>query len=124
MSHQGSLSSYYVPAFTWITFINLNNFFKFHWPEERQRLRSLMTILVAQPSLKGPWVSVAQGGDPAVPSSPQLFSFWWIRWKRIRLQCRRPVFDPWVGKIPWKREWQPTSVFLPGEFQGQRSLAG
>ena len=34
----------------------------------------------------------------------------------------RFVFDPWVGKIPWRREWQPTLVFLPGEFQGQRSL--
>ena len=29
-----------------------------------------------------------------------------------------------VGKIPWRREWQPTPVFLPGEFYGQRSLAG
>ena len=29
-----------------------------------------------------------------------------------------------VGKIPWRREWQPTPVFLPGEFHGQRSLAG
>ena len=35
-----------------------------------------------------------------------------------------PGFDPWVGKIPWRREWQPTPVFLPGEFHGQRSLAG
>ena len=33
-------------------------------------------------------------------------------------------FDPWVGKITWRRQWQPTPVFLPGEFQGQRSLAG
>ena len=40
------------------------------------------------------------------------------------LQCRRPGFDPWVGKIPWRREWQPTPVFLPGEFHGQRRLAG
>ena len=40
------------------------------------------------------------------------------------LQCRRPGFDPWVGKIPWRREWLPTPVFLPGQFQGQRSLAG
>ena len=31
---------------------------------------------------------------------------------------------PWVGKIPWQRAWQPTSVFLPGEAHGQRSLAG
>ena len=30
----------------------------------------------------------------------------------------------WVAKIPWRREWQPTPVFLPGEFQAQRSLAG
>ena len=40
------------------------------------------------------------------------------------LQCRRPGFDPWVGKIPWRRKWQPTPVFLPGEYHGQRSLAG
>ena len=33
-------------------------------------------------------------------------------------------FDPWVGKIPWRRAWQPTSVFLPGESYGQRSLGG
>ena len=33
-------------------------------------------------------------------------------------------FDPWVWKIPWRRAWQPTPVFLPGESHGQRSLAG
>ena len=33
-------------------------------------------------------------------------------------------FNPWVGKIPWSRKWQPTPVFLPGEFHGQRSLVG
>ena len=38
-------------------------------------------------------------------------------------ESRRPGFDPWVGKIPWRRAWQPTPVFLPGEFQGQRNLA-
>ena len=32
--------------------------------------------------------------------------------------------NPWVGKIPWRREWQPTQVFLRGEIQGQRSLVG
>ena len=35
-----------------------------------------------------------------------------------------PWFDPYVGKIPWRREWQPTPVFLPGESHGQRSLVG
>ena len=33
-------------------------------------------------------------------------------------------FDPWVGKIPWKRTWKPTPIFLPGESHGQRSLVG
>ena len=39
-------------------------------------------------------------------------------------QGRRPRFDPWVRKIPWRREWLPTPVFLPGECHGQRSLVG
>ena len=39
-------------------------------------------------------------------------------------RCRRPGFSPWVGKMPWRREWLPTPVFLPGEFHGQRSLVG
>ena len=34
----------------------------------------------------------------------------------------RPGFNPWVGKVPWRRAWQPTPVFLPGESHGQRSL--
>ena len=34
------------------------------------------------------------------------------------------MFDPWVGKIPWRREWLPTPVFLPGEFHEQRNLVG
>ena len=33
-------------------------------------------------------------------------------------------FDPWVGKIPWRRKWQPNPIFLPGESHGLRSLAG
>ena len=47
-----------------------------------------------------------------------------LRRLRICLQCGRPRFDPWVGKIPWRRKWQPTPVFLPGEFHGQWSLVG
>ena len=49
---------------------------------------------------------------------------WWLRWQGIWQQCGRPGFDPWVGKTPWRREWQPTPVFLLGEFHGQRSLVG
>ena len=42
----------------------------------------------------------------------------------IPLQSRRPRIDSWVGKIPWIRKWQPTPVFVPGEFRGQMSLEG
>ena len=38
-------------------------------------------------------------------------------------RCRRGGFDPWIGKIPWRREWLSTPVFLPGKSHGQRSLA-
>ena len=44
--------------------------------------------------------------------------------KESSLQCWRPQFDPRVAKIPRRREGHPTPVFLPGEFHGQRSLAG
>ena len=37
-------------------------------------------------------------------------------------QCRRHGFNPWVRKIPWRRAWQPTPVFLPGESCGQWNL--
>ena len=37
---------------------------------------------------------------------------------------RENQFDPWVGKIPWRRKWQPTPVFLPGKSHGGRSLVG
>ena len=36
----------------------------------------------------------------------------------------RHGFDAWVGKILWRRKWQPTPIFLPGNFHGQRSLTG
>ena len=43
---------------------------------------------------------------------------WWLRWWRIHLPFRRCRFKSWVRKIPWRRDWQPTPVFLPGEFHG------
>ena len=54
------------------------------------------------------WLSNSQGKEPAC-------------------QCRRHKrhgFNPWIGKIPWRRAWQPTPVFLPGEANEQRSLVG
>ena len=47
--------------------------------------------------------------------------------KEPACQCRSPErcgFNPWIRKIPWRRKWQPTPVFLPRKFHGQRSLAG
>ena len=48
----------------------------------------------------------------------------WLSGKESTCQCRRHEFDPWVRKILWSRKWQPTAVFLPGKFHGQRSLMG
>ena len=44
--------------------------------------------------------------------------------KNLPVMPERPGFNPWAEKIPWRRVWQPTAVFLPGEFHGQRSLEG
>ena len=63
----------------------------------------LISLLVEQG-----FPSCARGKEPA------------FQWRR----CRRPRFDPWIGKILWRREWQPTPIFLPGKSHGQRSLAG
>jgi len=51
----------------------------------------------------------------------------WLSGKKSTCQCRRQRrcgFNPWVGKSPWRRKWQPAPVFLPGKFHGQRSLVG
>ena len=48
----------------------------------------------------------------------------WLSGKESACPSRRHRFDPWVGKIPWRRKWQPIPVFLPGKSRGQRSLTG
>ena len=51
----------------------------------------------------------------------------WLSGKASSCQCRRCKrrrFDPGVGKIPWRRKWQPTPVFLSGKSHGQRSMGG
>ena len=48
----------------------------------------------------------------------------WLSWQRICLQYRRPGFNPWVGKIPWRRKRLPIAVFWPGEFHGLYSPWG
>ena len=48
----------------------------------------------------------------------------WLSGKESTCQCRRLRFNPWVGKIPWRRKWQPTLIFLPGKSHEPRSLVG
>ena len=48
----------------------------------------------------------------------------WLRGYSICPQGGSPGFTPWVRKIPWRRKWQPTPVFLPGESHGRRSMVG
>ena len=52
-------------------------------------------------------------------NSPSYAVPWWLT-----CQCKRHGLDPWVGKIPWRREWQPTPVFLPEKSHGQGNLVG
>ena len=49
---------------------------------------------------------------------------WWFNRKKPTCQCRRHGFSLWVGKIPWRRKWQHTPLFLPGKSHKQRSLTG
>ena len=49
---------------------------------------------------------------------------WWLRQYTVCLQRRTLGFNHWVREIPWKREWLPIRVVLPGESQGQRNLGG
>ena len=49
---------------------------------------------------------------------------WWFNGRECACQCSRHGLDPWVRKIPWRRKWQPTPVYLPGKSLGKRRLAG
>ena len=46
----------------------------------------------------------------------------WLSFEESPCQCRGCGFDPWVGKILWRRKWQTTLVFLPGKYHVQRNL--
>ena len=76
-------------------------------------------------SLKHLWFYCS--GKYCFRRDPQCFPGYHDGSARICLQGRRHRrggFDPWVGKMPWRRAWQLTPVFSPGESPGQRSLAG
>ena len=78
--------------------------------------RVLEWIAIAFSNFKCSRLLIRVGGFPGGTSG-----------KKFTCQYKRPKrggFDPWVRKIPWKRAWQPTPVFLPGESHGWRSLTG
>ena len=49
---------------------------------------------------------------------------WWHSGRETACQYSRLGFNSWIRKIPWRRKWQPSPVFLPGKSHGQRSLVG
>ena len=87
-----------------------------HRPQSGEALWARVFLNTGNSSVYS-WVKSTKGcqirGFPGGPSD-----------KEPTCQCRRCSFDPWVGKIPWRREWKPTPVSLPGESHGQRNLVG
>ena len=82
------------------------------WPHRLQPMNLLVqeipqAIILEWVAIPFPWVSSRSRDQTHV----------------FHLQCKRPEFNSWVGKIPWKRGWQPTLVFLPGKSHRQGSLA-
>ena len=92
------------------------------------RLRGARSLLTPQPSAAG-WAEAQRAFKhththtetkaSGLPVKADIFPG-----KEPACRCRRCRFDPWVGKTPWRRKWQPTPAFLPGESHGQRSLVG
>ena len=106
-----------------------------HLPQAYQELPNFPAVFVFQylfrgfPGISAGNESAGDAGDPgSIPGlgrSPGAgigypLQYFWVspmaqKVKKICLQCGRLGFDPWVEKIPWRRAWQPTPVFFPGE---------
>ena len=92
----------------------------------------LQCSCLENPRDRGAWwgaiYGVAQSGTRLKRLSSSSSNYFWLPWwhngKESACQCKRLWFNPWFRKIPWRREWQPTPVFLPGKSHGQRSLVG
>ena len=96
---------------------------------------SLLSSLTCRGQLKENQSRMALGGQPGVTSCvpcvlyPKRIAWTWSHsdgpsGKEPSRQCRRRGLDPRVKKIPWRRKWQPTPVFLPEKSHGQRRLVG
>ena len=106
-----------------------------HLPQVYQELPNFPAVFVFQylfrgfPGISAGNESAGDAGDPGsitgLGRSPGAgigypLQYFWVspmaqKVKKICLQCGRLGFDPWVEKIPWRRAWQPTPVFFPGE---------
>ena len=75
---------------------------------QRKLILTILWVMCRNKQTRAPEQSDARGKEPSCQGR----------------RCKRRRFDPWVGTIPWRRAWQPTPVFLPGDSHGQRSLAG
>ena len=127
----------------------LRSFWSLPCWRQSKRLRCSLKQLDIQSSLENPesviilaWVSWPPMDQPVQSGG------WYLYWPKVKIKmptkCHRgfpggsdgkePVcrlrrhkrckFDPWIGKIPWRRAWQPTPVFLPGQSHGQRIVGG
>ena len=82
------------------------------------------------PTLSEMWWNLLSSGFYAPVVSTFMGLYWfkglplWLSGKESTCQCRKCDFDPWLKKIPWRREWQPTPVSLFGKSRGQRLLEG
>ena len=95
--------------------------------------KPLQYSCLENPMDKGAWWTTVHGvarvghnlaTKPPLPP-PGIYGLpWWLSGKESACQCRRHEFNPWSRKIPWRRKWQLTLIFLPGKSHGQRSLAG
>ena len=99
--------------------LNWRDFFKSHWEIWASLIAQLVKNL---PVMQEASVQFLGQEDPLGKGKATHFRILglplWLSWQRIHLQCGRPGFNPWVGKIPWRRERLPTPVFWPGEFHG------
>ena len=94
--------------YKWIFLKKLDYNFKSRLNSADWWCESLLPITLTR--VRGRWLQV---GASLVAQMVKLLPAMW-----------GPGFDPWLGKIPWRRKWQSTPVFLPGKFHGWRSLVG
>ena len=65
--------------------------------------------------------AIGHGGQAVISVMPDTGLPRWLSGKESAWQCKKCVFDPWVGKIPRRRKWQLSPIFLPGEFLDSRA---